>query len=1265
MIRRRRLALWLGASLTALTIASSTLAWWILATEPGARWGFERLGGILPGELKADKLHGSIRGPLVVEHVAWRTERIEVAIDRLALDWRLRELVRKRLDIRSLHADGVTVKLGVPEQVREEPDSARTTPDLDLPVDIIVHDAVVRDLRIVPPARDTAIVIDRIALESTMFRDTLGITEFTVRSRALDADVRGHVLPHGGYPMDLTVAWTARPPRSAPARGETRLVGTLDTLHVANEIVAPFRSTLDARLTRPFRERRADGTVTFQGLRPRTLNPEWPAGEASGRIAFAGVADRFTANGSVSGATPEWGRVNGDFAVARAGASWTIERLRVGVPGRPTRLDAAGTLETRDGGARFDLRANWRDLLWPLRGDPALRSPRGSARLAGSTDGYRYQVEALLAGDRVPPGPWRANGTGNTRRARLDRLRGRFLNGELAARGEFGWQGTPRWRLDLAGRGIDPGEAFAGWPGRVDFTAHTRGVMAKAGPVGTVEVPRLAGTLRGKPLDAGGSVALRGGVERVMNAHATLANAKLTADGWVGRRWDLAWTLDAPDLSAVEPRAAGTLAARGRITGPGGAPRLQATIAGDSLTLDRNRIAMLRAEADVGAGAGAGAGAPLRLDVGADRVRLGDRSYERIALRGSGTRADHTIELAARAGADSLAVALAGGLARDTWSGRLGRLDLTSRAAGVWTLAQPAPLTLSAAQLELRDFAWRSGDGVIRSEVAWHKAGPWNVDATLENLKLALFEPLFPASARIRGPLAGEIHAAGQDNAIARADVRLEPGPGTIAWQGANGAWDSTAFDRGLLSARSTGAGVEGNLTLNLPQAGSVQGEGRLPGLRRIGPPAAAQPVEGRLQAKFDNLRPVQAFVPDLTDVQGRFDADLRVAGTFGDPQIAGQAQLAGAQADVPAYGLQLREVALQASGDSRGRLKVDGGLRSGPGRMTVTGEADLGHGGRPQAQVALKGDRVQASNTSELKMLVSPDLQAKLSGNRVDLTGQVIVPQARVELKKRERETLLLPSGDVVFVGEGADTTHPTPLKIYSQVRLVVGDDVQVTGMGLRARPSGSVLAFSEPDGPPRGTGELQVKDGTYSAYGVDLAIERGRLIFGGGPLNDPGLDVRAARSAEGGVVAGFEVRGTLLKPELTVFSTPSMSQSEALSYVLFGQPLGSVGLNEGRFVNNAANMLGSRGGNALFGQFAQQVGIENARLETSGGFGSTSVFLGTHVSPKLYVSYGFGLFDPATIVRLQYLLNRRWTLQVETAEENRADVLYNVERR
>ena len=148
--------------------------------------------------------------------------------------------------------------------------------------------------------------------------------------------------------------------------------------------------------------------------------------------------------------------------------------------------------------------------------------------------------------------------------------------------------------------------------------------------------------------------------------------------------------------------------------------------------------------------------------------------------------------------------------------------------------------------------------------------------------------------------------------------------------------------------------------------------------------------------------------------------------------------------------------------------------------------------------------------------------------------------------------------SSDEVLVGE--EPKDPSKrFEVVTGINLTLGDRVSLDTSGLTARIEGSITVRSGSDEITRGSGELLIQEGKYVAYGRKLDIQRGRLIYTGGPIGNPGIDIRAEKEYPE-VVAGVNVRGTLLQPRLTFFSEPSLPQSQVVSLILAGGSLDSA---------------------------------------------------------------------------------------------------------
>ncbi|WP_430009618.1 translocation/assembly module TamB domain-containing protein, partial [Methylophaga lonarensis] len=194
-------------------------------------------------------------------------------------------------------------------------------------------------------------------------------------------------------------------------------------------------------------------------------------------------------------------------------------------------------------------------------------------------------------------------------------------------------------------------------------------------------------------------------------------------------------------------------------------------------------------------------------------------------------------------------------------------------------------------------------------------------------------------------------------------------------------------------------------------------------------------------------------------------------------------------------------------------------------------------------------------------------------------------------------------------------------------------------------------------------GNGEIVLTDGSYDAYGQQLRVNDGRIRFSGAAIDNPDLDIRAVRTGTG-FTAGIHIHGPADNPQATLFSTPSMSQDNILSHILLGRPLMQANDSDAAFLASAATGLGIRNGAMIGEQIASSFGLDS--FSVSGDTPeTTAVEIGKYLSPRLYVSYGIGVFEPVSTMQLRYTLSRLFTLRAESGLETGVDLLYTYERR
>jgi autotransporter translocation and assembly factor TamB len=371
----------------------------------------------------------------------------------------------------------------------------------------------------------------------------------------------------------------------------------------------------------------------------------------------------------------------------------------------------------------------------------------------------------------------------------------------------------------------------------------------------------------------------------------------------------------------------------------------------------------------------------------------------------------------------------------------------------------------------------------------------------------------------------------------------------------------------------------------------------------------------------------------------------LQLAGTIEQPLVTGSLALLDGAADIPSAGLQLRDIVLRADSAARddGRMGISGGLASGPGQLQLSGWLDI-----PSASMALdlKGERLQVFDTPDARVLVSPDMAVAWSDQLLRLRGQLFIPEADITPKlaigpgllsgdpEAEVEPvpgqLIAPSPDVVIIGDEESPLEvallEAPFRFDNQLEVILGDKVKVNAMGFISRITGAVTFRNKPqqkDLMPIATGRLDVVDGTFRAFGQDLDIETGQLIFSGVPVTEPELNVRAVRWIDSDPVvsaAGVLIAGPGTEPRVELFSRPQLDPIEVQSYLLTERAPGST--------DNVLN-------------------------------------IGTYLHPRFYVGYGYNLIEKTSEFSSLYTITPRYGVGVNVGEaDNNVNLTFTHER-
>lgn len=1267
----------LVAMLALLALLAGSGWLWLTRSENGARWALERAAGAVE-RLDYDRLQGGLASGIVLERIDFRHAGSRISVERLELAARIRLLGGPRVTVHHLRSSGIDVHLPDAPADPERAPSPFDPAALVSPVPIDIEELRMERIRI--HSSEDPIEIESIELAGH-YGDRIELELLRVAAEQGRIDGSGELRlarPHTGrmdlraelrvdqdrlQQLDLAVdgrldalafEYRAEGPVSASGAGRLRgLPGTPDaelsltgslrdwpglplllddiqlaasgrpdswqaelSTRVEAEGIPPGQWSLDASGSthtievRQFTADLLDGRIEGRG-RIALDDPSGPQAEAELSLSDLDFSSLY----------PDWpnqGRVGGGLAVSTGQDGIRLERLDLHA--RPGELQVSGQGLLDPAADRVDLQLDWQQFTWPPVSDasePLLSSERGSLRLSGRISDWRLQLEALVGTPRLPEARLEARASGSERQARFEQARIVLPESSLQLTGELAWQ--PDWaaQLDLAFNGFDPGMFVPELPGRIDGELQLRAGRDE-GWHARIEVGRLEGRLRGQDLNGSGQVAFVDELPQRADLALSLGDNRLELAADDGSEWQ--WRLRADALEQLWPGLSGRSEMDGTLVPESGRLILAGTVSEAgwqpyrieqaAVELDLTWLEQPRAELKLRASQ-----IDLRPWDRVERLELdleGDCSRHRLTLTASGARGQ--IDLAGDG-------ALPGCLSSPGhWQGRLERLYLGETIAGDWRLDEP--LTIG-----LKDGETRLGSGCLVTAAAgdaqlcldslvMNENG--RASARIEQVPMdLLLLPLDPVVS-VSSPLSGRIDASWSTAGLTAIEGRLLLDSGALRPLG--GERDLLTIDEVRLDFTPTAeAGLLVELLARLEGRTELSGEATIRDLRR--------PAETRLLADATlDLPDIAAFghlLPELDRIAGRASGRLRIDGPVTGPAIDGRLALhEGAVVHAP-LGLNVEGIELELEGGAD-RATLTGSARSGDGRLRLDGSGQSVAGGW-QGELRVDGERFAFAGSEWLQLAASPRVALELAPDRIRVEGDVRIDRLRAGMPPGA-EDRVEPSADVEVLGESdpnGNGAADAGRRLDGRLGIDLGDDARLAAAGLDTRLAGEIELLWNNGRLPRGRGVVRLPQGAYRAYGQNLEIRNGEITLTGHPLDDPRLDIRAVRDIFGDPrveAAGVHIAGSARNPDIRLYTDPPTSEEKALAYVVTG-----------------------------------------ADFDHAGGQGALNV--GFYLLPKLFVSYGVGLFESGNVLSGRYEFSRRWGVRVVSGERDTGvDLSYTV---
>ena len=905
----------------------------------------------------------------------------------------------------------------------------------------------------------------------------------------------------------------------------------------------------------------------------------------------------------------------------------------------------------------LSLSGTWQKLQWPLTGPAQVSSQEGRFNLSGTAENYRIELDTKVAAEQLPPFGLLLNGRGDTEALTIENLTLIPEQGQLDLQGRVSWVDGVGFDLTINAHGINPGDFVKDVPGSLNLKAATKGRIVADRFQGMIDITRLDGKLHGYPVSAQGKLALDADQVQIEKLVLRSEKNQVSADGRLNpEQARLKFRIDAPDLSTVWPGLAGTIKGHGSVQGDYRKPIIVTDLTADRLSFQDYAIGHLALAVDYAEALSR----PSTITIHGESLSLSGQNVDRISLNAKGSITKHRLTADIRSAEVKVELGIIGGFENKRWDGAIQQFILDHRQLHRWQLAGIWPVSIDPhpddLYINLQTGCLTQGAAAVCLSLNGAASTRLTARFDARSIGLALFKPWLPDDVSLAGSLTAEAEASKQGEALtARAQLHIPEATATVA------RLNEAPFNIPLSETKVTALYQQDRLTadahIGLGGSDFIQAEINAGPQKR----QTAMPLTGAARLSITDMSIIDVLVPDIEKVKGIISAELFVSGDSDHPIITGTCRLNDGSMAVPVAGISVKNIDLKINSSKQQpeHFIVTGHANSGKGALDLNGTLDFIEERGFPVRIQVQGKDFEIAKLPQAEIAVSPDLLVKQQHDRAEVSGEVSVDTANVEISEIP-ESAVAPSEDEVILGTESETSaagQQKALPVFSDITIVLGDQVHFSGYGLTTRLNGK-LRYTGTAKQQRMQGRVAMSDAKYKAYGQDLTLTKGEFLFNG-PADNPWLNIEAKRKAVGeDVTAILRVTGPLKSPESKVSTEPSLPESEALAYLLTGRSLQRVGESQSSTLAKAAFNYGA----GQLSWLSDQMGIDEFEVEEAERLEDSAVKLGKYINPDFYVGLSLGFFSNNYAVLFKQQLTKHFSLETRAGETQRIDLKYQL---
>ncbi|WP_392561887.1 translocation/assembly module TamB domain-containing protein [Orbus sturtevantii] len=895
---------------------------------------------------------------------------------------------------------------------------------------------------------------------------------------------------------------------------------------------------------------------------------------------------------------------------------------------------------------------------WPIFGKAEYQLKNFALDLSGSVKNYRFNSHGDFYGNELPSVVFDMQSDGTHESLNIKSISALLPQGEFNLSTQLDWRKALTWDAIIDFKKIDLSREIPDYPIKLDGELKTNGIIDSQSWIVNLNEMQLNGNINQAPLLASGNIAINS--SQFISAdkfYLKLGKNSLDLNGST-KQSDLIANLKLVELSIIDPDLQGSITGQLKINGSIDKPAIKSNLVIDNFSWQDIKLqqGLLRGDItynDILAG---------NINIQAKELDMPNVIVDSADISLSGNEQNHHLLINVKGKPVSSNINLSGQLNRQRtqWQGSISQANLAFSSKNSWQINQPIDLkyNLASKQANISAHCWINNESHICLDKNVVIADSGDATIILTNIDLTLFESINQGETKLAGTISG------------KASIKWDPEhkiPTVVASINSNDVYISQQIASQTLPIPFDLFAINANISdkqAKLDWRFSIKQFGQFNGNIQVDDPTDNKRLSGQIIIDKLSLSIINPLLNDNEHANGAINANLKFSGTLFDPYIMGKLVLSHSDIKVAQLPADIQSIAIDI--DFKGKSsELRGVMQTKSGDVHIDGQADWQNVENWKAFLTVKGAATEITIPPMITMSVVPDIRIEANQDELNLKGKVTIPKAYIKVESLPPSTVDVSSDEVMLDGNLQEIApQDLGIKINSQVLVSLGDKVNVDAFGLVARLAGGVYVTQTNKGLTV-SGQISIPDGRFHAYGQDLIVRKGEIIFAG-LADQPRLNIEAIRnpeSIENNVIAGIRVTGLADDPKVEIFSEPAMSQQEALSYLLRGQGLDSGEQSENDMMTALLIGLGTAQGGQIIGDIGSAFGIKNLSLDTQGVGDSQKVVVSGYILPHLQLKYGIGIFDSLATFTLRYRLLPRLYLEAVSGLDQTVDLIYQFE--